>query len=64
MTMAERIADRPIDYSLYLVTGRELLSPGKVGLLRIYIVPLTQITSEAQDYLECLEQVGSQHTTC
>jgi len=30
--MAESITDRSIDYSLYLVTGRELLPPGKVGL--------------------------------
>ncbi len=48
-----------IDYSLYLVTARELLPPGKVGTAARSI-SRREVTEapHMQDYYESLEEVG------
>ena len=50
-----------IDYSLYLVTGRELLPPGKVSVstliaLNISVVAIL-LSCMYKDYFESLEEV-------
>lgn len=39
--MAEKIAVKSIDYSLYLVTGRELLPSGKVRFAVVFLFIVT-----------------------
>jgi hypothetical protein len=55
--MTEGVAIESVDYSLYLVTGRDLLPKGKVSIPTGIIVSLIRCNYEVQDYLESLEQV-------
>lgn len=53
----------PIDYSLYLVTGREVLPPGAVNTRSSSRI-VYSLTINLQDYYESLEQVGQTPSDC
>ena len=52
-----------VDYSLYLVTGRETLPPGAVNAPSYSQLERT-LTITSQDYYDSLEQVGQVPSDC
>jgi hypothetical protein len=47
----------PVDYSLYLVTSRDLLPPGKVSHNLAMAFGVDKLNTDPQDFYECLEEV-------